>query len=262
MTFIDFFAGIGGFRLGMEAAGHRCVGFVEKDKFAVRSYRAMFNTEGEYFEGDITSINPDELPEAECYCFGFPCQSFSINGQRRGFDDRRGNLFSEVMRLAGVRKPRYLFAENVTGLLSHDKGRTFATIICTMDKLGYDAQWQVCDSADWIPQHRERVYIVGTLRGERTAQIFPIVHECRAPDELQGQCTNTITRQYKSSNCVGSYIVTGKQQEADKADKQTKTPKRESLRHGGLSSDTAQDGRGQCDAKDSGGGAHSLFNSS
>ena len=124
MRFLDFFSGIGGFRLGMEMAGHTCVGHCEIDKFADRSYRAMHNVkESEWYANDITRVEPEELPEADCYCFGFPCQAFSIAGKRRGFEDTRGTLFFEVMRLARERKPRLLFAENVRGLLSHEGGK-------------------------------------------------------------------------------------------------------------------------------------------
>lgn len=109
MRFLDFFSGIGGFRLGMEMAGHTCVGHCEIDKFADRSYRAMHNVkESEWYADDITRVEPEELPEADCYCFGFPCQAFSIAGKRRGFEDTRGTLFFEVMRLARERKPRLL----------------------------------------------------------------------------------------------------------------------------------------------------------
>lgn len=124
MKFIDFFSGIGGFRLGMERAGHECVGHCEIDKFADRSYRAMHEVKnGEWFADDISKVDPRELPEADCWCFGFPCQAFSISGKRKGFRDPRGNLFFEVMRLAEVRQPSILFAENVKGLLNHEGGQ-------------------------------------------------------------------------------------------------------------------------------------------
>lgn len=123
MRFIDFFSGIGGFRLGMEMAGHECVGHCEIDKFANKSYIAMHSPkESEWYADDIRRVNPGDLPKAEVYCFGFPCQAFSIAGKRRGFEDTRGTLFFEVMRLAKVRKPDILFAENVKGLLSHEGG--------------------------------------------------------------------------------------------------------------------------------------------
>lgn len=176
MKFIDFFSGIGGFRLGMEMAGHECVGHCEIDKYADKSYRAMHNVkEGEWYADDITRVVPGELPDADCYCGGFPCQAFSIAGNRGGFEDTRGTLFFEVMRIADIRKPKYLFLENVKGLLSHDGGRTFGTIINTMGECGYDAEWQVCNSKNFgVPQNRERVFIIGHLRGKSGREVFPI----------------------------------------------------------------------------------------
>ena len=170
MRFIDFFAGIGGFRLGMEMAGHECVGHCEIDEAANRSYIAMHSPkEDEWYARDIRTVMPGDLPEAEVYCFGFPCQAFSIAGDRKGFEDTRGTLFFEVMRLAKERKPDLLFAENVKGLLNHDEGRTFGTIIRTMDELGYDVEWQVCNSKHFgVPQNRERVFIIGHYRGGGT----------------------------------------------------------------------------------------------
>ena len=111
LRFIDFFSGIGGFRLGMEMAGHICVGHCELDEFANRSYMAMHNVkETEWYARDIRTVEPSDLPDAEVYCFGFPCQAFSLAGKRQGFDDTRGTLFFEVMRLAKTRKPPLLFA--------------------------------------------------------------------------------------------------------------------------------------------------------
>jgi DNA (cytosine-5)-methyltransferase 1 len=208
LTFIDFFSGIGGFRLGMEMAGHECVGHCECDPYcdtckkitthnthlskkhytvcsvcgrekrqhAVISYHAMHNVkEGEWYANDITRVNPGELPEADCYCGGFPCQAFSIAGKRGGFADTRGTLFFEVMRLARERKPKYLFLENVAGLLSHDNGNTFATIIQSFADSGYDVQWQILNSKDFgVPQNRERVFFIGHLRGQRRPEVFPL----------------------------------------------------------------------------------------
>lgn len=129
MRFFDFFAGIGGFRLGMEMAGHECVGHCEIDKYADLSYRAMHNLkESEVFFDDIRTVKPSDMPECDVYCFGFPCQAFSIAGHRRGFDDTRGTLFFEVMRLAKERKPKILFAENVAGLLNHEGGSPLVSL--------------------------------------------------------------------------------------------------------------------------------------
>lgn len=178
MKFLDLFAGIGGFRLGLETAGHECVGFCEIDKFARKSYKAIHNTEGEIELHDITSVSDEsvrQIGHVDIICGGFPCQAFSIAGKRGGFEDTRGTLFFEIARFASILKPKYIFCENVKGLLNHDKGRTFKTIINTFDELGYDVEWQMLNSKDFgVPQNRERVYIVGHLRGERTRPVFPI----------------------------------------------------------------------------------------
>lgn len=181
MKFLDLFAGIGGFRLGMEAAGHECVGYVEIDKFARKSYEAIHNTEGEWTAHDITSVSDDDIRglrdrgQIEVICGGFPCQAFSVAGKRKGFDDTRGTLFFEIARFASIIRPRYLFLENVKGLLNHDRGVTFEVILRTLDELGYDAEWQVLNSKDFgVPQNRERVFIIGHLRGASTRKVFPI----------------------------------------------------------------------------------------
>lgn len=187
MRFIDFFAGIGGFRLGLEMAGHTCVGHCEIDKFANASYMAMHKPkESEWYASDITRVMPGDLPEAEIYCGGFPCQAFSIAGNRRGFEDTRGTLFFEIMRLAKERQPKYIFLENVKGLLNHDGGGTFETIITVMENMGYGVEWQMLNSRYFVPQNRERVYIVGHLGGIRGQQVFPITKDDREADELQG----------------------------------------------------------------------------
>lgn len=191
MKFIDLFAGIGGFRLGMEAAGHECIGFCEIDKFARASYKAIHNTEGEIELHDITTVTDDEvraIGEVDVICGGFPCQAFSIAGARRGFEDTRGTLFFEIARFASILKPKYLFLENVKGLLNHDGGNTFKTIIGTLDELGYDAEWEICNSKNFgVPQNRERVFIVGHLRGRRARNIFPIIREDAKSDNQQSK---------------------------------------------------------------------------
>lgn len=179
MKFIDLFAGIGGFRLGMESAGHECVAFCEIDKFARASYKAIHNTEGEVELHDITTVADEKIRNighVDVICGGFPCQAFSIAGHRRGFEDTRGTLFFEIARFAAILKPKYLFLENVKGLLNHDKGDTFETILSALDELGYDVGWQVLNSKDFgVPQNRERVYIVGHLRGTSGREVFPII---------------------------------------------------------------------------------------
>ena len=178
MKFLDLFAGIGGFRLGMERAGHECIGFCEIDKFARASYKSIFNTEGEIEIHDITTVSDEAIQSighVDVICGGFPCQAFSIAGNRKGFEDTRGTLFFEIARFASILKPRILFLENVKGLLNHDKGRTFGTILQTLDELGYDVEWQVLNSKNFgVPQNRERVFIVGHLRGTGGRKVFPI----------------------------------------------------------------------------------------
>lgn len=191
MKFLNLFAGIGGFRLGMEAAGHECVGFCEIDKFARASYKAIHNTEGEIELHDITTVTDEEIRNighVDVICGGFPCQAFSIAGARRGFEDTRGTLFFEIARFASILKPKLLFLENVKGLLNHDRGNTFKTIIRALDELGYDVEWQLFNSKHFgVPQNRERVFIIGHLRGERTRNIFPILRENAKSDNQQSK---------------------------------------------------------------------------
>lgn len=197
MKFIDFFSGIGGFRLGMELNGHECMGHCEIDKFADKSYRAMYDVKGdEWYANDIRNVEPRDLPEADCYCGGFPCQSFSIAGKRGGFEDTRGTLFFEVMRLAAVRKPKYLFLENVAGLLSHDGGKTFGTILNTLGELGYWYEYQVLNSKDLgVPQNRERIFIIGHLGRFCGRKIFPITTTNKGLDiEVMGYTRDSIVK--------------------------------------------------------------------
>lgn len=191
MKFLDLFAGIGGFRFGMESSGHECIGFCEIDKFARASYKAIHNTEGEIELHDITTVTDEEIRaigQVDVICGGFPCQSFSIAGSRRGFEDTRGTLFFEIARFADILKPKYLFLENVKGLLNHDRGNTFKTILRTLDGLGYDVEWQVLNSKNFsVPQNRERVFIIGHLREGRTRRVFPIIRENAKSDNQQSK---------------------------------------------------------------------------
>lgn len=174
IRYLDMFAGIGGFRSGLERlGGFECIGFCEIDKYAKKSYEAMYDTKGELYFNDARKIKPEELPDIDLITGGFPCQSFSIVGQRKGFEDTRGTLFFEIARIAAVKKPKYLFLENVPGLLSHDRGRTFKTILSALDELGYDVAWQVLNSKDFgVPQSRKRLYIVGFFRSRCAGQIL------------------------------------------------------------------------------------------
>lgn len=180
LTFLDFFSGIGGFRLGMEMAGHKCLGHCEIDKFANKSYIAMHNPkEDEWFGEDIRDTRADELPRADVWCFGFPCQDVSVAGKQAGFRGNRSSLFFTVTGLIRDIKeedrPKYLFIENVKNLLSVNRGFDFAKLLIELDEIGYDAEWQVLNSKDYgVPQNRERVFIIGHLRGRSGRKVFPI----------------------------------------------------------------------------------------
>ena len=179
MKFLDLFAGIGGFRLGLTRQGHECIGFCEIDKFARKSYKAIYETEGEIEFHDIRQVTDQDFRQlrgqVDIICGGFPCQAFSLAGRRLGFEDTRGTLFFEIARAAKQIQPRFLFLENVKGLLSHDKGETFRTILTTLDELGYDVEWQVLNSKDFqVPQNRERIFIIGHSRRYRPRFLFPL----------------------------------------------------------------------------------------
>ena len=203
LTFIDFFAGVGGMRRGLELCGHRCVGFCEIDKYAVMSYTSMhLITEeqrqylatldlkqrqkeilkeeyrnGEWYANDICKLHAGDIPKADIWCFGSPCQSFSQAGSRTGLDGVSG-LIGEIFRLLSETRekdrPRYLISENVKGMLTSRKGFDFLRILMEMDRGGYDVEWQLLNSKDFVPQNRERVFTIGHLRGTSTSKVFPI----------------------------------------------------------------------------------------
>lgn len=204
MQFIDFFAGVGGFRSGLELAGHKCVGFCEWDKYATASYTSMhLITEsqreylstltlkkrqkeilkneyrnGEWYSNDIRNVDAGSLPAADCWCFGAPCQDFSIAGKRAGLDGDRSSLIREIFRLLEEQeeqdRPEWLIYENVKGMLSSNKGLDYLSILSEMDRLGYDIEWQNINSKWFVPQNRERIYTVGHLRRFGRAKILPI----------------------------------------------------------------------------------------
>jgi len=169
-----------------------CVGYSEIDKYAVQIYQKHFPNHKNY--GDITTIDEHSLPDFDLLCGGFPCQSFSIAGKRKGFEDTRGTLFFDLARILKAKQPRLFLFENVKGLLSHDGGRTFKTIIFTLDELGYDLQWQIINSKNHgVPQNRERVFIIGHLRGTRRPEVFPF-YEAN-PEDIQSKQAQTV-------NCI------------------------------------------------------------
>lgn len=204
MEFIDFFAGVGGFRRGLELAGHKCVGFCEFDRFAVASYTYMHlitdeqreqlekltlkqrqkeilkeeYRNGEWYANDIRNVDAGSLPAADCWCFGAPCQDFSIAGKRAGLDGDRSSLIREIFRLLEEQKeqdrPEWLIYENVKGMLSSNKGLDYLSILSEMDRLGYDIEWQNINSKWFVPQNRERIYTIGHLRRYGRAKILPV----------------------------------------------------------------------------------------
>lgn len=186
LTFLDICAGIGGFRLGLEAAGHRCIGYCEYDKFARASYEAMYDTEGEWKADDVTKLKPGEIPYADIWCFGFPCQDISIAGKQRGLCGKRSGIYYSIIDLIKGKdegdKPTYLLVENVKNLLSIHAGFDFAAVLSEMDEAGYDCRWQVLNSKDYgVPQNRERVFIVANLRSRGRREILPVQGTDGAP---------------------------------------------------------------------------------
>lgn len=171
----SMFTGIGGFEVGLTNSNlaYEMVGFSEVDKYAIQIYNKHFKGIKNY--GDATTINETKLPNFDLLVGGFPCQAFSMAGKRKGFNDTRGTLFFDIARILSEKKPKYFILENVKGLLSHDKGRTLQTIFGVLSDLGYEYQWEVLNSKNFgVPQNRERVYIVGHLRGTSRPQVFPI----------------------------------------------------------------------------------------
>lgn len=180
MRFVDFFAGIGGIRLGLEQAGHKCVGFCEFDKYARTVYKAMYDTEGEWESHDVRTVRTYDIPDADLWCFGFPCQDISVAGKQKGLQEgERSGLFYEIMRLLAGRRqedrPRWLLVENVKNLLSIGNGFDFARLLCEVGGHGYSLQWDTLNSKDYgVPQNRERVFIVCYLGNIRGREVFPL----------------------------------------------------------------------------------------
>ena len=233
MKYFSLFSGIGGFELGIQQAYEdnrgllqgeatkdiredstdiksgqtrpTCIGFSEIDKYAIQVYKKHFNHK-EY--GDITKLDPTTLPDFDLLCGGFPCQSFSIAGKRGGFGDTRGTLIFDVFRILKEKQPRLCLLENVKGLLSHDNGRTFKTIITSLAELGYAVEWQVLNAKNFgVPQNRERVFIIGHLGGFGGKQIFPIGEDGEVSSERQREISPAITSRYYKQGQSDPYLV-------------------------------------------------------
>ena len=255
MKFIDFFAGVGGFRRGLELAGHKCVGFCEWDKFAATSYTSMHlitneqrkylssltlkqrqkeilkneYRNGEWYANDIRNVDAGSLPAADCWCFGAPCQDFSIAGKRAGLDGDRSSLIREIFRLLEELKeedrPEWLIYENVKGMLSSNRGLDYLTILSEMDRLGYDIEWQNINSKWFVPQNRERIYTVGHLRRFGRAKILPVTgadgensisiigtthpnrHSTGDIHNVDGIMSTCTSRDYKQPKQIGIKII-------------------------------------------------------
>ena len=228
MKFIDLFAGIGGFRYGLQkveiesesssdhesgASQHgqrafHCVWSNEWDKYANQIYKKHY---GECDTRDIRTVDTKDIPDHDLLCAGFPCQSFSIAGKRLGFEDTRGTMFFEIARIIRDKRPRYFLLENVKGLLSHDEGKTFQTILGVLSDLGYEYQWQVLNSKNFgVPQNRERVFIVGHLRETSRPEVFPIgesysiSHQTKYAEQAgRSRISSTIDARYGSLRNAG-----------------------------------------------------------
>jgi len=213
MRFIDLFGGVGGFRLGIENATNgkwKCVWYCDNDKYAVQVYNKNFNEN--WKPTDIRTVKPEDIPDFDMLCAGFPCQAFSIAGKRRGFEDTRGTLFFEIARILKAKRPKIVFLENVKGLLNHKKGQTFRVILQTLDELGYDIQWMVLNSKFFgVPQNRERVFIIGNLRGTSRPEILPFRESDKInnvkSEEFSEQVSNTLRTNYSKGYSNETYIL-------------------------------------------------------
>ena len=197
MKYFSMFSGIGGFELAISRlTDWECVGYSEINKEAIKVYESHFEHKN---YGDATGIVPEQLDDFDILVGGFPCQAFSVAGKRKGFDDTRGTLFFEIARIISAKKPKFCLLENVGGLLSHDSGRTFRVILETLWGMGYLCEWQVLNSRHFdVPQNRERIFIIGHLRGTGGRTVFPIAspsgehtQKNKTPREEISQCLTT-----------------------------------------------------------------------
>ena len=248
IRYFSMFTGVGGFELGLENANSRqslskqtrgreylqskgdqsnnqvqrteteceeskpksftCVGMSEFNKYSNQVLKYRFPKIKNW--GDCTKIKPEDLPDFDMLCGGFPCQAFSIAGKRKGFEDTRGTMFFEVARILKVKRPKIVLLENVKGLLNHNKGETFRVILQTLDELGYEVQWMVLNSKFFgVPQNRERVFIIGNLRGTSKSEILPFGEDVREVAIESGKppkISGTITKRYHKQGNADTYI--------------------------------------------------------
>ena len=225
---LDLFSGIGGFHKGLEQAGFEVESyFSEVDKYAIQVYQNNFK-EAKYV-GSVTDVYRENLPKIDAITFGSPCQDFSIAGKRKGMDGNRSSLISEAIRLISECQPKFFVWENVKGTFSTNNGEDFWSIIQAFANIGgYRLEWQLLNTKWFLPQNRERIYLVGYLGDGSGGQVFPIGENKRKIDVLQGQQgnANCITARYRASDANGSYIVERKFEAQEEIDISTMPPLR------------------------------------
>ena len=249
MKYLSMFSGIGGFEHGIEKAVNyirsvqqenckgsekcngtknkllqwQCVGYSEINRYADAVYKKHYPGRKNY--GDASKIVPRSLPDFELLVAGIPCQSFSVSGKRKGFNDPRGALFFDLARVLSYKRPRYILLENVRGLLSHESGKTFQTILKVLSNLGYSIEWQVLNSKDYgVPQNRERVFLIGYLRQTSRPKVFPITENNKKTFKLYKQQVGTITARRGNNQSDGDYVVKSRRetlQEITKSENQS-----------------------------------------
>lgn len=222
--FIDLFSGLGGFRIAFENLGAECVFSSEIDKHARETY---YNNFGEYPAGDITKINEKDIPDHDILCAGFPCQPFSIAGKRKGFEDTRGTLFFDILRILEEKKPKGFLLENVAGLTSHDGGKTIKVISDTLNQAGYDFVFSKINAKDLgIPQNRNRWYGVGVrkdLNENKDINLFQFpqqkpfeftLHDIIEP-KVDSQYNVTETAEFNINNHLDSHLESNRYKEGN-----------------------------------------------
>jgi len=229
IKYTDLFGGVGGFRLGIQRAWSslqqsrrsrkdilqrrysppskiKCTFYCDNDKYAVQTYNKNFKEN--WKATDIRTIKAGDIPDFDMLCGGFPCQAFSIAGKRRGFQDTRGTLFFEITRIIKAKRPKIIFLENVKGLLNHEKGKTFKIILQTLSELGYDIQWMVLNSKFFgVPQNRERVFIIGNIRGTSRPEILPFRENNKINNQSNGKRNEVTYCLQPSDKHRGSYAI-------------------------------------------------------
>ena len=205
---LDLFSGIGGFHLGFEKAGFEVNSyFSEIDKYAIDVYKNNFKNSK--YVGSVTDVRGTQLPKIDAITFGSPCQDFSLAGKRKGMGGDRSSLITEAIRLIDECRPRFFVWENVKGTFSSNNGEDFWAIIQAFTNIGgYRLEWQLLNTKWFLPQNRERIYLVGYLGNGSGGQVFPIRENSKQINELQGQQTNTccLTTRYGADG-NGSYLI-------------------------------------------------------